>query len=361
MSATAKPLNLDGLTLAAAARIIRDGLRDKSYERTPIGAYAKRYLRWFRNEYGATPATIRDYEPILARMSMSLGDKQLIEVTTEDLRAVIDLWSHCTASTRQKIVSILHSFWEWCYDEGHIAIDPASRIRRPKGERKLARPLPVGARPRLLEAASHPRDRLGLFLLLTCGVRRSELASVQIRDLDPVRRTILIHGKGRKQREIPLRGLAARELLLLLSTDLPAVGRPPEADDFLIYPIERQTAGRGKEGQLLWRHVGFPKRQYSGAGMQRWWYRIAQDAGVVGRGQTRDFNMHRARHLFAMELRRVAGIEAASQALGHAELSTTLGIYGHQDQTDLEDAMELYHAFLDAQDKENMSPEDEGF
>ncbi len=35
-------------------------------------------------------------------------------------------------------------------------------------------------------------------------------------------------------------------------------------------------------------------------------------------------------------MRRVAGVEAASQALGHSDLATTLGIYGHQDQRDLE-------------------------
>jgi integrase len=40
-------------------------------------------------------------------------------------------------------------------------------------------------------------------------------------------------------------------------------------------------------------------------------------------------------------MRRVAGVEAPSQALGHSDLSTTLGIYGHQDQGDLERAMEL--------------------
>jgi hypothetical protein len=38
----------------------------------------------------------------------------------------------------------------------------------------------------------------------------------------------------------------------------------------------------------------------------------------------------------ATEMRRVAGVEAASQALGHSDLSTTLGIYGQQDQRDLE-------------------------
>ena len=58
--------------------------------------------------------------------------------------------------------------------------------------------------------------------------------------------------------------------------------------------------------------------------------------------------MHLARHTFATELRRVAGIDAAFQALGHADLNTTLGIYGHRDQTDLETAMEAYGHWLDS-------------
>jgi integrase len=39
-------------------------------------------------------------------------------------------------------------------------------------------------------------------------------------------------------------------------------------------------------------------------------------------------------------MRRVAGIDAASHALGHADLNTTLSIYGHRDLSDLEHAME---------------------
>jgi len=61
--------------------------------------------------------------------------------------------------------------------------------------------------------------------------------------------------------------------------------------------------------------------------------------------------MHRTRHTFATELRRVAGVEAASQALGHSDLSTTLGIYGHQDQRDLERAMEAFARAREAQEE----------
>ncbi len=70
--------------------------------------------------------------------------------------------------------------------------------------------------------------------------------------------------------------------------------------------------------------------------------------------------MHRARHTFATELRRVAGVEAASQALGHSDLATTLGIYGHQDQRDLECAMEALatarEAAEEAESRGNDSP-----
>ena len=51
-----------------------------------------------------------------------------------------------------------------------------------------------------------------------------------------------------------------------------------------------------------------------------------------------------------MELRRVAGIDAASHALGHSDLSTTLGIYGHLDDSDLEGSMNAYAKWLEDQD-----------
>jgi integrase len=70
----------------------------------------------------------------------------------------------------------------------------------------------------------------------------------------------------------------------------------------------------------------------SGPTIHRGWYRDAQAAGLVDDGMTSGLNMHRARHTFATELRRVADLGAASQALGHSDLSTTASIYGHYDQ-----------------------------
>jgi integrase len=55
----------------------------------------------------------------------------------------------------------------------------------------------------------------------------------------------------------------------------------------------------------------------------------------------RQVNMHRARHTFATDGRRVADLGAASQALGHSDLSTTAAIYGHYDLSDLERSREV--------------------
>lgn len=342
------------LTLADAALRMQEAVEDKSYQATPLGTMVGRYIRWLRNEYGATPATVRDYEAILARMSIALAHRELVEVSIEDLRYVIDLWAMRTARTRQKVTSVVRAFWAWCEEQGHIALSPAARIRRPRAERKVARVLPVGARPQLLLAAKHPRDRLGLFCLLQLGLRRAELSNVQFRDFDADRGLLRVFGKGQKERLMPLRGPVLAELRLCLASDLPHVGRPPEPDDYLLYPIRTYAAGKGSEGQLLRKRHGFPKDKPSPSAVHRWWYKQAQAAALVGPGITHGLNMHQARHLFAVELRRVAGIDAASQALGHADLSTTLGIYGHRDGSDLERAMESYADWL-----QSVSPEDD--
>jgi hypothetical protein len=61
------------LSLAEAAATLRAAMRDRSYRATPVGGLVGRYVRWLRNEWGATPATVRDYEAVLARMSLTLA------------------------------------------------------------------------------------------------------------------------------------------------------------------------------------------------------------------------------------------------------------------------------------------------
>ena len=164
-----------------------------------------RYLRWFRNEWGATTSTIRDYEAILARMSLTLADTEPLDVSVEDLRDVIDLWAEREARTRAKVTSVIRAFWAWAEDQGHVPFSPATKLR-PRAPRKSAPLLPLNADAQLLNAIKTPRDRCGLLLLLDAGLRRSELTGVRIQDIDLSRRQVTVFGKGQKSRVIPLRG-----------------------------------------------------------------------------------------------------------------------------------------------------------
>ena len=54
-------LRPQALTLAEAARMMRSAVKDKSYRATPLGLLVGRYLRWFRNEWGAPPRALTTY------------------------------------------------------------------------------------------------------------------------------------------------------------------------------------------------------------------------------------------------------------------------------------------------------------
>ena len=86
-----------------------------------------------------------------------------------------------------------------------------------------------------------------MWTLSTCGYRQT---SDPARGSGP-RCSLRVYGKGRKERILPLRGPVLVELRLFLSTDLPHVRRPPEPDDFLLFPTKKVYDGRGAEGQQL--------------------------------------------------------------------------------------------------------------
>ncbi|HTP24696.1 MAG TPA: tyrosine-type recombinase/integrase [Anaeromyxobacteraceae bacterium] len=314
--------------------MMRAAVKDKSYRATPVGLLVGRYLRWFRNEWGATPATIRDYEAILARMSLTLADRDPLEVTLDDLRDVIDLWADREARTRAKVTSVVRAFWTWAEDHDQVPFSPAAKLRRPRAPMKAAPLLPRNTDARLLNASPIARDRVAFLFLLDLGLRRAELAGVQPRDFDLGRRQVTVFGKGQKSRVIPIRGRIVLEIERYLLESLPHVNRTPEPDDFLLYPEKRGAGGR-----IL---AAYPKKRMSEPTIHRWWYRRLQAAELVGEGMTSGMNMHRARHTFATDLRRVADLGSASQALGHSDLSTTARIYGHYDLSDLERAMEAF-------------------
>jgi hypothetical protein len=96
-----------------AARIMREAerMKDKSSRATPIGLEVAHFMRWFRNEYGATPETLRDYEAILAKLALDHADLELADFEppggTSCLREFIDEhWGDAAPRTRKKVRAV---------------------------------------------------------------------------------------------------------------------------------------------------------------------------------------------------------------------------------------------------------------
>jgi len=187
---------------------------------------------------------------------------------------------------------------------------------------------------RLIAAATTARDRLAVIVLLDYGLRRSELTGILISDFDLSRRTLTVFGKGQKERVLPLRGRVIVALEEHLMTSLRGLDRQPEPDDYLLYPERRN------------KHVfswAKPKQRMNGQTAHRWWYYLLRDAGLVEKDVMRGLHMHRARHTFAVELRRDArDLGVVQHILGHSDPNTTERYYGHYDLSDLEQAMEQF-------------------
>ena len=146
--------------------MMREAVKDKSYRATPLGLLVGRYLRWFRNEWGATPSTIRDYEaiwrewPDACRQGSARGDGR-------GSRDVIDLWADREPRTRAKVTSVVRAFWSMGRGAGpRPDLAGGEAAAAPRAAEARARYCRLNADARLLNARKHPRDRLALLLLL---------------------------------------------------------------------------------------------------------------------------------------------------------------------------------------------------
>jgi integrase/recombinase XerC len=195
----------------------------------------------------------------------------------------------------------LSSFFGFLQDMGYLSGNPAKRLPLPK----LAQPVPVTLTEeeaqRLLHAAQRPWHKCLVVLLLSTGMRRSEVAEISLEDLDLENRQLLVHGKGAKERVVPLadQTIAAIEEYL---------------------PQRKQTESH----RLFVSQFGMP---LNGRAISRMLQRTLAKAGLAGRGIT----PHKLRHTFATHLiRSGADVRTVQELLGHADIGTTAR-YLHSD------------------------------
>ncbi len=213
------------------------------------------------------------------------------------------------ASSAARALAAVRGLHRFAARDGLVAHDVARDVTPPAVPVTLPRALAVDEVDQLLAGCVGDgpvalRDRALLELLYSTGARISEAIGIDVDDLDPADRTVLLRGKGGKQRIVP-------------------VGRPAlEAVD--VYRVRARPAlaakGRGTAALLLNARGARLSRQSA-------WHALrgaAETAGLVA-----DVSPHTLRHCFATHL--LAGgadVRTVQELLGHASVTTTQ-IYTH--------------------------------
>lgn len=295
----------------------RDDVKDKSWQRLPLGQIAARYLRALRYaDY--SQATLDCYELVAARLAWAHPDIDDLAFFCSDEgvlyleRFLQEEWGGTSASTRHHRLRILRAQFSWAEEQGLVPFNPVRRIRQPRPQSIVRHAYPHDVIADLVAGQESYRDAVALELLSCMALRKNDLRLLQVRDIDLVRNLLVLrHGKGGKKAVLPIgyQGLAER---LRLHIDYDERG----AAEYLIYPREHR------------------ERPMDSSSIHRWFKRCLENAGLPT-----TIKMHELRHSIADELRRAGGdLTLARDLLRHASLATT-EVYLHPLQANLADAM----------------------
>jgi len=269
------------------------------------------WLASLAHERRASPHTLRAYGDDCARFLLFLsehvggapGERALAKLSPADIRAFITLRRKEGLGGRgvQRALAAVRSFFNYLSRE-NILENPAPRaIRSPRVSRALPRPLSEAEARRTLEEAGEndvewlaARDVALLTLLYGVGLRISEALNLKRGDV-PFGDTLLILGKGRKERIVPVLP-AVREAMDVYIKTCPFAGAPTSP----LFLSRRGKPMSAREAQLL---------------MQNLRSRL---------GLSERATPHALRHSFATHLlANGSDLRSLQELLGHASLSTT--------------------------------------
>ncbi len=212
--------------------------------------------------------------------------------------------------TRARKLAALKSFFSYLTDEHMITASPADTIHMPNKERKKKVVLRTDEYSRMLsEAGGNPRDFSILQVFLQTGIRVSELIAITLEDLDVQNRMLKVHGKGNKEREIPLEKKSVQALKSWL------IVRPESQDQHLFL-------------------------NYSGEGLSIRGVRKIVEKYLKKAGITKQISCHGLRRTFG-SAKAGKGMNAfqLQKLMGHERITTTIA-YVEIGQEELRRAME---------------------
>lgn len=304
-------------------------------------------MGYFRIEAGLAGNTLlsygRDLHDFFTWLTLR-GISAITDVTAEHLLTYVrQLRSerNLSATSVRRHQSTIRALYRYLAGSGVVPNDPTGVIDSPTVWRRL----PNVASPRqvagLMDAPAAPtaakpreddnqgaagllylRDRALLELMYACGLRASEVCTLQLLDLLDDGRAIRVWGKGSKQRLVPVHDTARRAVEEYIRTCRSVLAAARGGPD-----------GRDK-GRIFLSRTGRPISRVTVHSLVK---RYGRSAGLP------DLYPHMLRHSFATHL--LAGgadLRVVQELLGHADISTTQ-IYTHVDRTQLKAVHKKHH------------------
>jgi integrase/recombinase XerC len=287
----------------------------------------EQFLAMLQNQRNASAHTMRAYRREVLNFAAYLRETlgvhaKIAAVDHLHIRAYLGLLyeRNLTKASAARALAAIRSWFHWLAREHKLVQNPAVLVSTPKLPKHLPRVPSMEEVNGLLnsmetsegvatknDAAAWPeRDRMIFELLYGCGIRNSELVGIDLPDIQWKNDAILVKGKGRKQRYVPLgdeAALAMHAYLPQREARLRTAGKLALVADG---PLVINLRARGNT-RLTTRSVG------------RLVKRIA-----LSRGLASDVHPHTLRHAFGTHmLEEGADLRAIQEMLGHERLSTT--------------------------------------
>ena len=295
---------------------------------------ARRYLDHLTVERGLADNTLEAYRRDLERYVAFLRQRGVDDLGTVDPQGIRAFVASISASTHgpdeeaykatsvARTLSTVRTFHRFALREGLVADDPTVGVVRPRLPRGLPHPLTIEEVTAVIDAPpagtpSGVRDRAIIELLYGAGLRVSELTGLDVDDVDLDDGAVRVLGKGSKERDVPIGGMAREAIGAYLATARPTLATARSRGALFLNArggrLTRQSCAR-----LLATHA-------RGAGIRR------------------TVTPHDLRHSFATHLLEGgADVRVVQELLGHASVATTQ-IYTLVTTEHLRSAYDLAH------------------
>lgn len=284
--------------------------------------FLKEFLTYIQVEKGLARHTLESYRRDLERLQAWANSQgtEITALTRADLRKWIASLSRAglAPTSVARAVSATRGFFKFLMLDGHIKSHPAEDLDTPQRFNYLPKFLTEDEISRLLAAPDVTteegiRDRAILEIMYATGLRVSELVALKHADVDLLAGLIVCHGKGNKERRVPV-GKSAIHWLQQYAAAKAGYGQPSSPNVFV-------HRGRPFTRQLAWSLIK----------------RHAEKAGIS------NVSPHTLRHSFATHLLQHGADSRSVQALlGHSDISTTQ-IYTHITDVHLRAAYDRHH------------------